>query len=81
MEYGVIMAGGSGTRLWPLSRESLPKQLIPIVHGESLLKLSFDRLRALLPAERIFVCTNAAHRDVVLAGLPELRPENVLGEP
>ena len=81
MEYGVIMAGGSGTRLWPLSRESMPKQLIPIVRGESLLKLSFDRLRALLPAERIFVCTNNAHRDVVIAGLPELKPANILGEP
>jgi mannose-1-phosphate guanylyltransferase len=81
MEYGVIMAGGSGTRLWPLSRESLPKQLLPIVRGESLLKLSFDRLRAILPAERIFVCTGSQHRDVVLKGLPELKPENLLGEP
>ena len=49
MEYGVIMAGGSGTRLWPLSREAMPKQLLPVVRGESLLKLSFDRLRAILP--------------------------------
>lgn len=81
MEYGVIMAGGSGTRLWPLSRESLPKQLLPIVRGESLLKLSFDRLRALLPAERIFVCTNSQHRDVILKNLPELKAENLLGEP
>lgn len=81
MEYGVIMAGGSGTRLWPLSRESFPKQLLPIVRGESLLKLSFDRLRAILPAERIFVCTGAQHRDVILKGLPELKPENLLGEP
>ena len=81
MDYGVIMAGGSGTRLWPLSRESLPKQLLPIVRGESLLKLSFDRLRAFLPAERIFVCSSSQHRDVILSAVPELRPENILGEP
>ena len=81
MEYGVIMAGGSGTRLWPLSRESLPKQLLPIVHGESLLRLSFDRLRAILPADRIFICTNAAHRSIILESIPELKPENIIGEP
>src|SRR5204863_169389 len=45
MEYGVIMAGGSGTRLWPLSRGTLPKQLLKVVQGKSLLQLSYDRLR------------------------------------
>ena len=81
MEYGVIMAGGSGTRLWPLSREAVPKQLLPIVHGRSLLQLAFDRLRAFLPADRIFVCTGSGHREAILSGLPELKPENLLGEP
>jgi mannose-1-phosphate guanylyltransferase len=81
MEYGVIMAGGSGTRLWPLSRKSMPKQLLPVVRGKSLLQLSYERLRGLLPAERIYVCTAAAHREAVLANLPELPKENLLGEP
>lgn len=81
MEYGVIMAGGSGTRLWPLSRKDVPKQLLPVVKGKSLLQLSYERLRGLLSAERIYVCTSAAHRDAVLANLPELPPENLLGEP
>jgi mannose-1-phosphate guanylyltransferase len=81
MEYAVIMAGGRGTRLWPFSRNDRPKQLLPIVRGKSLLQLSYQRLRALLPAERIYVCTGAVHRQTVLQNLPELPPENVLGEP
>ncbi len=81
MEYGVIMAGGSGTRLWPLSRENLPKQLLPVVKGKSLLRLSFDRLRAMLPADRIFICTASGFRDEILKAIPELPPQNLLGEP
>jgi mannose-1-phosphate guanylyltransferase len=81
MEYGVIMAGGAGTRLWPLSRGDRPKQLLQAVRGKSLLQLSFDRLRGILPPERIFVCTGAAHGDAVLSNLPELPPQNLLGEP
>jgi len=81
MEYGVIMAGGAGTRLWPLSRGNRPKQLLPVVHGRTLLRLSFDRLRGFLPADRIFVCTGAQHGAQVLENLPELPKENLLGEP
>src|SRR5262249_2961500 len=81
MNYAVIMAGGSGTRLWPLSRNTLPKQLLPVIKGKSLLQMSFDRLRAILPAERIFVCTGESHRDLVLRNLPALPPANLLGEP
>jgi len=81
MQYGVIMAGGAGTRLWPLSRGDTPKQLLSIVRGKSLLQLSYERLRGMLPAERIFVCTGAAHREKILANLPELPHANLLGEP
>lgn len=81
MEYGVIMAGGSGTRLWPLSRGGTPKQLLPVVRGKSLLQLSFERLRGLLPAERIYVCTGEQWRERVIGNLPELPPDNLLGEP
>src|SRR5438270_12659260 len=81
MHYGVIMAGGSGMRLWPLSRNRRPKQLLNVVRGRSLLQLSYDRLRGLLPPDRIFVCTSEGHRQVVLENLPELPPDNVLGEP
>jgi mannose-1-phosphate guanylyltransferase len=81
MEYGVIMAGGAGTRLWPLSRGDRPKQLLPAVRGRSLLQLSYDRLRGILPPQRIFVCTSARHGPAVLENLPELPRENLLGEP
>ena len=81
MEYGVIMAGGSGTRLWPISRGDKPKQLLRVVHGKSLLQVSYDRFKGLIPPERIFVCTAAAHAPLVAADLPDLPPGNILGEP
>jgi mannose-1-phosphate guanylyltransferase len=81
MRYGVIMAGGSGTRLWPFSRANQPKQLLQVINGKSLLQLSYERLRGLLPANQIFVCTNDAHADAVRANLPELPHDNLLGEP
>jgi mannose-1-phosphate guanylyltransferase len=81
MQYGVIMAGGSGTRLWPLSRGNTPKQLLPVVRGKSLLQLSYERMRGILPAERIYVCTGSAYADAVYKNLPELPKANLLGEP
>ncbi|HXE53133.1 MAG TPA: sugar phosphate nucleotidyltransferase, partial [Tepidisphaeraceae bacterium] len=69
MEYGVIMAGGAGTRLWPLSRGNRPKQLLPVVGGRSLLRLSYDRLRGILPPERIFICTGASYAQQVLENI------------
>src|SRR3954467_11214485 len=81
MHYGVIMAGGSGTRLWPLSRAEKPKQLLQVIRGKSLLQLSYDRLRGVLPPEQIFAGPGEPHRASVLANLPELPPDNLLGEP
>src|SRR6476646_11196730 len=81
MQYGVIMAGGSGTRLWPISRGDKPKQLLRVVRGKSLLQVSYDRLRGILPPEQIYVCTAAAHASLVLQDLPDLPKENIIGEP
>lgn len=81
MRYVVIMAGGSGTRLWPLSRQGTPKQLLEIFEGKSLLRLAYERLQGLVPDAQILTCTSRAYADVVAAQLPELPAENILGEP
>jgi mannose-1-phosphate guanylyltransferase len=75
------MAGGAGTRFWPASTESKPKQLLTLVGDRSLLQLSVDRARALVPAERVLVITNAALADDCRAQLPELPAGNVVAEP
>ncbi|MFV0450902.1 MAG: mannose-1-phosphate guanylyltransferase [Propioniciclava sp.] len=81
MRYVVIMAGGSGTRLWPLSRRGTPKQLLGLFDGSSLLQLAFARARRIVPEDRILVVTGAAYAQVVRRQLPDLVAENVLGEP
>jgi mannose-1-phosphate guanylyltransferase len=81
MRHALIIAGGSGTRLWPMSRANLPKQLIPFIHGKSLLEIAFQRLDGLIPAEQRFVCAGQKHRDAILTALPTLKNENFLGEP
>ncbi len=75
------MAGGSGKRLWPASRQSKPKQLIPFVNGQSLLALAVDRLAGLFPPECILVVTNHAYASQVQREFPSLPARNVIGEP
>jgi mannose-1-phosphate guanylyltransferase len=75
------MAGGTGSRLWPASRESRPKQFLPLVGERSLLRQTFDRLRDLLPASDLYVCTVADYLDLVREQLPDLPAENVVVEP
>ena len=81
MRYVVIMAGGSGKRLWPLSRQDMPKQLLKVLGGKSLLRIAFERLVGTVPAENVLVCTGADYADIVAAELPEVLAENILGEP
>ncbi len=81
MRHAVIMAGGAGVRLWPLSRKKHPKQLLRLFHGTSLLRQSFERVAALLPPEQIHVITGQSHLPFVAEELPELPADNLIGEP
>ena len=78
--YALIMAGGSGTRLWPRSRVDQPKQFLDLVGNATMLQQSFTRLSPLLEPAQIFIVTNAAYTARVAEQLPELPPENILGE-
>lgn len=81
MRHALIIAGGSGTRLWPLSRESLPKQLIRFIAGKSLLEIAYDRLERLVPPERRYICAGETHRAAVTRQIPTLPESRFLGEP
>jgi mannose-1-phosphate guanylyltransferase len=81
MRYVLIMAGGSGKRLWPLSRQGMPKQLLKVVGGKSLLRIAYERLHGVVPAEQVLICTGADYADLVATELPEVDPANILGEP
>lgn len=79
--HAVIMAGGSGTRFWPASRTDRPKQLLPLAHGEVMLRAAVDRLAGTCPPENVWIVTNATQRPGVEAALPDFPRENVLIEP
>ena len=81
MRYAVIMAGGSGTRLWPMSRESTPKQLIPFIKGKSLVQIAAHRLEGLVPAPFRYICAANKQETLMRQALPELGANQFLGEP
>ena len=81
MDYAVIMAGGSGKRLWPLSRRKRPKQVLKLFDGQTLLRRCFDRLSPIFDIQNIMVLTNADYADLVRENLPELPSKNVIAEP
>lgn len=79
--YAVIMAGGEGTRLWPASRESCPKQFLSLLGAEALVVQTLARLDGLLPPENIFVSINRKHQEVARRLLAHLPPQNIIVEP
>lgn len=79
--YAVIMAGGKGTRFWPLSRESLPKHLLGILGERTVIQQTVDRLQPLVPPERVLIVTVEAHADALIRQVPEIPRENIIIEP
>ena len=81
-KYCVIMAGGIGTRFWPKSRQSMPKQFLDILGtGKSFIRHTYERFAKIVPPENFLVVTNRKYKDLVLEHLPELSAGQVLCEP
>lgn len=80
--YCVIMAGGIGSRFWPFSRNNRPKQFLDFFGtGRSLLQMTYDRFRHVVPAKNILIVSNVIYKDLILEQLPELKADQVLLEP
>ena len=80
--YAILMAGGVGSRFWPVSTESFPKQFHDMLGtGDTLLQKTFQRLNKLIPTENIFILTNEKYNDLVLQQLPEVKQRQVVLEP
>lgn len=81
MDYAVIMAGGSGTRLWPLSRQHRPKQALQLIGQRTMFQQAVDRIAPLFPPERILVVTRGEYAALLMEQIPELLAENFIVEP
>ncbi|MGZ5244310.1 MAG: mannose-1-phosphate guanylyltransferase [Bacteroidia bacterium] len=80
--YGVIMAGGVGSRFWPLSRKKMPKQFLDILgFGETLFQSTYNRMARICRPENIYIVTNEAYREIVKQQVPSLTDNQILGEP
>lgn len=77
----LIMAGGQGTRFWPMSSEKRPKQFLPITSEKALILETFDRLKQFIPPEHIFIVADGRYRPQITDALPEFRADNLIAEP
>src|SRR5258706_1087750 len=81
MDYALIMAGGKGTRFWPLSRSKKPKQLLSMITEKTLLEEAVERIKPLVSLTRIFIVTNKEQLPGIKKVLPKLPQKNILAEP
>ena len=81
MIYGLILAGGKGTRLYPLSRSARPKQFLKVINNKSFLQNTVDRVIPLINKENIYIVTNKEYKDKVKLELENINPNNIFTEP
>lgn len=81
MLTALIMAGGKGTRFWPLSTEEKPKQFLNLIGDDTMIQMTVNRIKPIIPIERIFVCTGERYVSLVKEQLPELPDRNIIIEP
>lgn len=81
MLCALIMAGGKGTRFWPLSTEKKPKQFLNLIGKDTMIQMTVNRIKPIIPIERIFICTGASYVNLVREQLPELSTKNIIIEP
>lgn len=81
-QYCIIMAGGVGSRFWPLSRSNMPKQFLDILGvGKTLFQETYDRFLKIIPAENIFIVSNAEYKGIIESQIPGINRDNILSEP
>lgn len=81
MLCALIMAGGKGTRFWPLSTEEKPKQFLNLIGEDTMIQMTINRIKPIIPIERIFVCTGTKYVNLVKEQIPELSMKNIIIEP
>lgn len=81
MLTALIMAGGKGTRFWPLSTDEKPKQFLNLIGNNTMIQMTINRIKPIIPIERIFVCTGERYVDLVKEQVPELPIKNIIVEP
>lgn len=81
MLCALIMAGGKGTRFWPLSTEDKPKQFLNLLGDRTMLQMTYDRVNKIISKDKIFISTSIKYRDLVIKQLPEISYDNIIVEP
>jgi len=81
-QYGIIMAGGIGSRFWPESTAEMPKQFLDLLGtGKSFIQQTFERLNKVIPSHQIYILTNERYRDLIKQQLPQIKDEQIIAEP